>query len=84
MHTPASKSKKEPIGELHRGIGQKLYAQRVLLGLTMGEVAKDAGIAESTYCCIENGTANARIKTLSKVCEALGIRFVISLKEKPK
>lgn len=56
-----------------RQIGNKLYAIRKKAGLTQVEVAEAAELSNRTYADIERGTANARLETILRVCNALHI-----------
>ena len=57
-----------------RQIGNRLLALRKDRGLTQGELAEKAGLADRTYADIERGTVNMRLLTLVKICEALRVR----------
>ena len=57
-----------------RQIGNRLLALRKDRGLTQGELAERAGLADRTYADIERGTVNMRLSTLIKICEALRVR----------
>ena len=54
-------------------IGNKLYAIRKRMGMTLAEVAEAAGVADRTYADIERGTVNMRVETALKICETLHI-----------
>ena len=54
-------------------IGDKLYNIRKKAGLTQMEVAIAADLSERTYADIERGSANMRVITLMRICEALHI-----------
>lgn len=54
-------------------IGNKLYDIRKKTGMTQMEVAIAADLSERTYADIERGTANMRVITLMRICEALHI-----------
>ena len=54
-------------------IGNKLYELRKKRGLTQAEVAEAAEISDRAYADIERGTANMRVSTLLKICEAFHI-----------
>ncbi len=56
-----------------RVIGNKLFAVRKRFGLTQEEAAEAAGLALRTYADIERGTANMRVDTALRICEALHI-----------
>ena len=54
-------------------IGNKLLFFRKIKNLTQAQVAEIAGISDRTYADIERGTANMRIETFVRICEALDI-----------
>lgn len=54
-------------------IGNKLLALRRRLGLTQAELAERAGLSGRTYADIERGTANMRMETLLRICNALNV-----------
>ena len=56
-----------------RSVGNKLLEIRKKKGLTQIEVAEKAGLADRTYADIERGSANMRVETALRICEALNI-----------
>lgn len=54
-------------------IGNRLYTIRKKTGFTQMEIAEQADISERTYADIERGTANMRLITLLRICDALHI-----------
>lgn len=54
-------------------IGNRLYAIRKKTGMTQMEIAEEADISERAYADIERGTANMRLITLLRICDALHI-----------
>lgn len=56
-----------------RSVGNKLLEIRKRKGLTQIEVAEKAGLADRTYADIERGSANMRVETALRICEALNI-----------
>jgi len=56
-----------------RSVGNKLLEIRKRKGLTQIEVADKAGLADRTYADIERGTANMRVETALRICQALNI-----------
>jgi len=56
-----------------RSVGNRLLEIRKRKGLTQAEVAEKAGLADRTYADIERGSANMRIETALRICEALNI-----------
>lgn len=57
----------------NRIIGNKLLAIRKKIGWTQAQVAEAAGLSDRTYADIERGTANMRLQTLLRICDALHI-----------
>ena len=56
-----------------RAVGNKLFEIRKKRGLTQVELAEMAGLADRTYADIERGSANMRVETALRICEALQI-----------
>ena len=56
-----------------RAVGNKLLEIRKKRGLTQVELAEMAGLADRTYADIERGSANMRVETALRICEALQI-----------
>ena len=56
-----------------RAVGNKLLEIRKKRGLTHVELAEMAGLADRTYADIERGSANMRVETALRICEALQI-----------
>lgn len=54
-------------------IGSRLYSFRKHAGMTQAELAEAAGLSDRTYADIERGTANMRIETILRICNALHI-----------
>ena len=54
-------------------IGNRLLTMRKSAGLTQAEVAEAAGLSDRAYADIERGTANMRVESLMKICDALRI-----------
>ena len=53
----------------------EILAERTAQGLTQSQLAKRAGLGESTLKGIEAGTMRADSEQLSKICAALGMTF---------
>ena len=66
-----------------KNIGFEIRKARLAKNLTMGYVASSIGITRATLFSIEKGNANFSVTTLLKLCNFLGISFVIgeNLKE---
>lgn len=60
------------------GVGAELLHRRQALGLTLRQVATQAGVAHSLLGMIEKGQRNPSRKTLAKLKDALGIREAVS------
>jgi transcriptional regulator with XRE-family HTH domain len=58
-------------GEVH--VGAKVRHTRRLRGLTLKEVADQAGCSESLLSKIENGRATPSLKMLQRLASALGL-----------
>jgi DNA-binding XRE family transcriptional regulator len=69
----------ESVSDFHVKVGAAIAALRKARNMTMAEVAAATGVAESTYCEIENGTTNARIDSLSKIARGLGVQLAFQL-----
>ena len=53
-----------------------LIDTRKKLGMTQGEVAERVGIAQPSYCEIENGASRPRPETAKKIGNVLGVAWV--------
>ncbi|WP_087022982.1 helix-turn-helix domain-containing protein [Thaumasiovibrio subtropicus] len=62
---------KAPIAQIAKAINE----ERKRAGLSLSEVAKQAGIAKSTLSQLENGNGNPNIETLWAICHVLDIPF---------
>lgn len=56
-------------------IARSLLRERTRTGLSLGEVARRAGIAKSTLSQLEGGNGNPSLETLWALCVALDIPF---------
>ncbi|MEM6158989.1 helix-turn-helix domain-containing protein [Erwinia sp. P6884] len=56
-------------------IAQSLTRERQRTGMSLGEVARRAGIAKSTLSQLEAGNGNPSLETLWSLCVALNIPF---------
>lgn len=54
-------------------IGQNLLRYRKAAGLTQEELAEAANLSARAYADIERGSVSARLDSLLKICDALGI-----------
>lgn len=66
-------------------IGEKIIRKRKELGLTQSELAKKAGIAQSTLSNIEKGKQRPQFDTISAICRVLGLSILelLTYEEKP-
>ncbi len=71
MTLPDLKAQTADSGEIH--VGTKVRHTRRLRGLTLKEVADQAGCSESLLSKIENGRANPSLKMLKRLAAALGL-----------
>lgn len=56
-------------------IAANLSRERQRLGLSLGELARQAGVAKSTLSQLEAGNGNPSVETLWSLCVALNIPF---------
>lgn len=54
-------------------IGNKLLEIRKKKGMTQSEVAEKAELSDRAYADIERGTANMKVETVLRLCQALNI-----------
>jgi len=57
---------------MNADIGNKILNRRQELGITQLELAKRAGIAQSTLSNIEKGKKRPQFETMSAICQVLG------------
>lgn len=62
---------------LARYIGERVRSRRQRLGLSLREVAENAGITPTLLGSIERGTTDVRVSTLEKVQNTLGLELFI-------
>jgi transcriptional regulator with XRE-family HTH domain len=67
--------KRHPRSELAVAVGARLRALREERGISLGELAADAGIGKGTLSELETGRRNPTIETLFAVTTALGVAF---------
>lgn len=60
-------------------IGQTIKERRVYLKLSQQELADLSEVGINTLVAIERGTGNARLQTLLKICETLGLTLKLEL-----
>lgn len=66
-------------------IGEKIVKKRKAMGLTQNELAKKAGIAQSTLSNIEKGKQRPQFDTMSAICRVLGLSLLelLTYEEQP-
>jgi transcriptional regulator with XRE-family HTH domain len=57
-------------------IGEKILKKRREMGLTQSELARRAGIAQSTLSNIEKGKKRPQFDTMSAICRVLGLSIL--------
>ncbi len=60
-------------------IGVIIKKARKSCGLTQGELAMKASMAQSIVSAIENGSRNPTIRTMKRLAKALGLRLVVRI-----
>lgn len=63
----------EPLLSIYEEIGSRIRSAREQIGLTQKEFAKKMMISQQVISRVESGKQNISLKTLSKLCEQLGI-----------
>ena len=58
-------------------LGKQIREKRLLLNLSMEQVAQKADITRATLSSVENGTSNCGIQTFLKLLNVLGISLVL-------
>lgn len=58
--------------------GKRIAALRKEKGISLRELEKRTGIANSNLCDIENGKKNATITTLARIADAIGCHISIA------
>lgn len=59
--------------------GSKLRAIRHLRGISQAELAHMAGISAVSIATFESGKSDMRASTITKLCQALGVKVVYKL-----
>ncbi|MFF8458504.1 helix-turn-helix transcriptional regulator [Streptomyces albidoflavus] len=60
-----------------QALGEQLRDARLAAGLTQEQVALATGIDRPSVVRIERGQQDARLSTLLRLCDALGVRLVV-------
>lgn len=58
---------------MKKAVGDRIYDQRVFLGLTQAELARKAGVRTQVVSYVERGLKDLRVSTYFKLCHALGL-----------
>ena len=58
-------------------IGETIKKRRKLLGLDQREFSEITGVAIHTISDIESGKGNPTIDTIIKICQPLGLEFIL-------
>lgn len=66
--------------EMQRRFGANLRAEREIAGLSQGEVAKAAGMAQPDVAEMEAGRKNATLRTMRRLASAVGCELEILLR----
>lgn len=64
-------------------LASRLYARRMHLGLTQGEVAERVGVTTAYISKIEHGRTSLPVQTLSRLADALGVSAATLLQATP-
>lgn len=67
--------------EIIKHIGKGLRTRRNDLGMSLDEISLLTGISKPALSVLENGGGNPTLKTIGKVCKALGLQ--LELKKLP-
>lgn len=66
--------------EMQRRFGHNLRAEREIAGLSQGEVAKAAGMAQPDVAEMEAGRKNATLRTMRRLALAVGCELELLLR----
>lgn len=61
------------LDHMRKAVGDRIYDQRVFLGLTQSELARKAGVRTQVVSYVERGLKDLRVSTYFKLCHALGL-----------
>jgi len=64
-----------------KAIGDKIRGFRKKLGWIQAELAKRSKLSQQTISFVEKGYTNVSVKTLKRITDTLGLRFVIEFPE---
>ncbi|WP_020599874.1 helix-turn-helix domain-containing protein [Spirosoma panaciterrae] len=63
------------MADIKQKIGQQIREARKAKGLTQKELGEKLGVSESTVNQYESGKQNLTVDTITKIAEALGVKF---------
>lgn len=66
------------IAARRQALGDELRDARLAAGLTQEQVALATGIDRPSVVRIERGQQDAKLSTLLRLCDALGVRLVVA------
>lgn len=72
---PIDEFKGQSLSPVYRDIAQKIREAREGGGLTQQKLAEKLGISQQIISRIESGRQNVSVKTLSRICDNLGVPF---------
>jgi transcriptional regulator with XRE-family HTH domain len=72
-HTPGTQTARQPEAD----IGARLRALRAQRGMTLEQVASDAGLTRGFLSHLERGGTSASIGSLYRICDALGVEIAV-------
>ena len=64
-----------------KSIGTQLEQRRKVLSLRQEDLAEMSGVTVRTIYNIEEGKGNPSLKTMSKLCEILGLNISVHIKQ---
>lgn len=64
-----------------KDIGDKVRNARKKLGWTQAELAKRSKLSQQTISFVEKGYTNFSVKTLKRITDIIGLRFVVAFPE---
>ena len=69
-------SPEKAVGYMNVTVGKKIRSMRQSKSINQSDLAKTAGIAQSTLSYIENGRKSPQFHTLSAICRALDVSML--------
>ena len=62
-------------------VGTAIKTRRKSLGLRQSDLAEIAGVSPNTLYKLERGQNNPSLDVVEKLCDALGLEFIIQVKQ---